>query len=39
MAYLRFFRAIDDVRPYGTHRYDVYGPRSTGDSPCSVIGL
>ncbi|CAE6961916.1 hypothetical protein [Paraburkholderia domus] len=27
MANLRFFRAIDDVRPYGTHRYDVYGPK------------
>jgi hypothetical protein len=27
MANLQFFRAIDDVRPYGTHRYDVYGPK------------
>ncbi|MFM0617471.1 hypothetical protein PQR37_25780 [Paraburkholderia nemoris] len=27
MANLRFARAIDDVRPYGTHRYDVYGPK------------
>jgi hypothetical protein len=27
MANLRFVRAIDDVRPYGTHRYDVYGPK------------
>ncbi|SEF13837.1 hypothetical protein SAMN02787142_8108 [Burkholderia sp. WP9] len=26
MANLRFVRAIDDVRPYGTHRYDVYDP-------------
>lgn len=27
MANLRFVRAIDDVHPYGTHRYDVYGPK------------
>jgi hypothetical protein len=27
MVNLRFVRAIDDVRPYGTHRYDVYGPK------------
>jgi hypothetical protein len=27
MANLPFVRAIDDVRPYGTHRYDVYGPK------------
>ncbi|MCX4159291.1 MULTISPECIES: hypothetical protein [Paraburkholderia] len=27
MANLRFVRAIDDMRPYGTHRYDVYGPK------------
>ncbi|MEW6345579.1 MAG: hypothetical protein AB1704_33445 [Pseudomonadota bacterium] len=27
MTNLRFVRAIDDVRPYGTHRYDVYGPK------------
>lgn len=27
MANLRFARAIDDVRPYGSHRYDVYGPK------------
>ncbi|OAJ53583.1 hypothetical protein A6V36_36990 [Paraburkholderia ginsengiterrae] len=27
MAKLRFVRAIDDARPYGTHRYDVYGPK------------
>jgi hypothetical protein len=27
MANLRFAHAIDDARPYGTHRYDVYGPK------------
>jgi hypothetical protein len=27
MANLRFAHAVDDVRPYWTHRYDVYGPK------------
>jgi hypothetical protein len=27
MVTLRFAHAVDDVRPYWTHRYDVYGPK------------
>jgi len=27
MATLRFVRAFDDARPYGAHRYDVFGPK------------